>query len=329
MKLLQGDCLDLMKEIPNDSVDLILCDLPYGTIKGLALKSWGDSDTYWDVRINTDQLFKAYERILRQKGVIILFSQEPYTSHLRTHKQQNINFLYPLIWKKNIFGNGFNAKKAPLSYFEDISVFTKVYDTSKVHPLREYAAKVLDYIGLTKAQIRKDIGQGVAHFFYIDSTQFSLPTRKTYQALVDTYHIDEMPEYKTYDECLEINKKYTRVFNLPEGKGHISNVLEFRKDYSGYHPTQKPVALLEHLIRTYTNEGDTVLDNCMGSGSTGVACINTNRKFIGMEMDDRYYNIATQRMAAQSNENFFKVWVIFIKSPSLDFIYTQKAEVAE
>lgn len=296
--LKQGDCLELMKDIPDGSVDMILCDLPYGTMKGAQLDGWKSQTTEWDNVIDTEKLFAEYERVLRMNGVAVLFSQEPYTSHLRTYKAENFLFLYPMIWKKDHFANALVAKKAPVSYFEDLSVFSKKYDKQNLHPLRMYFEKVLEYC---KFKSCKDINSVLGHrraehCFYIDSSQFGLCTKRTYQELADRFNLENMQGYKTFEELETIDRTFKRTFNLQDGKKYMGNVLEFKKDYTGMHPTQKPVALLEYLIKTYTNEGDTVLDNCMGSGSTGVACINTNRDFIGIELDENYFNIANERI---------------------------------
>lgn len=294
----QGDCLELMKQIPDGSVDMVLCDLPYGTMKGARLDGWKNQTTEWDERINTDVLFAEYERILRENGIAILFSQEPYTSELRKQKHPNFEFAYPLIWKKDHFANALIAKKAPVSYFEDLSVFYKKYDRQLLNPLRQYFDKVLHFIGFSSCkEVNRELGHRRAeHCFYIDTMQFGLCTEKSYQELIDRFHIDKMEGFKTFDECNKIVERFNRTFNLPEGKKFIGNVLEFKKDYQGLHPTQKPVALLEHLIKTYTNEGDIVLDNCMGSGSTCVAAVNTNRHYIGFELDEKYFQIACQRL---------------------------------
>lgn len=299
--LRQGDCLELMKNIPDGSIDLILCDLPYGTMKGASLDGWKNQTTYWDTQLDIDKMFIEYERILRENGNIILFSQEPYTSKLRTYKATNIEFAYPLIWEKDHFANYLIANKAPVSYFEDLSVFYKKYDSQCLNPLREYAKKIFGYIGKTKKQIIEEIGQSADHFFRLNSMQFSICTEETYNKLIEKYRIDKMEGFLTYEEMKPLNQKLKRVFNLPENSKIKSNIFEYKKDYQGLHPTQKPVALLEDLIKTYTNENETILDNCMGSGSTGVACINTNRNFIGIELDDKYFNVAKNRIESISN----------------------------
>lgn len=307
MKLYNGDCLEVMKNVPDASVDMILCDLPYGTMKGANLDGWCNQSTDWDEIIDTKLLFSAYERVLRMNGVAILFSQEPYTSHLRTFKAENFNFLYPMIWKKDHFANALIAKKAPVSYFEDLNVFAKRYDKEGLHPLRGYFSDVLKFINVNGCkEINLILGHRKAeHCFYVTganngSSQFGLCTKSTYDELINHFHIDKMEGFKDYEELQTIDRTFKRTFkrtfNIPKGQKFLGNVLEFKKDYQRFHPTQKPVPLLEYLIRTYTNEGDIVLDNCMGSGSTGVACVNTNRDFIGIELEAKYYSIAEKRI---------------------------------
>lgn len=297
-ELWQGDCLEMMKDIPDGSVDMILCDLPYGTMKNAGLDGWDKQNLAWDERLDTDRLFNEYERILRRNGVAVLFSQEPYTASLRSHKATNIEFAYPLIWKKDHFANALIAKKAPVSYFEDISVFHKVHDRQLLNPLRKYFAKVMAFMGVSSCKdVNKELGHRRAeHTFYIDTMQFSLCTKNTYQELIDRFGIDRMEGFKTFAECEEMDRTFKRTFNLPSDSKFIGNVLEFKKDYQGFHPTQKPVALLEYLVKIYTNEGDLVLDNCMGSGTTGVAAKRTGRNFIGIELSEEYFEIAKKRI---------------------------------
>ena len=305
-KIYNEDCLEGMKRIPDGSVDMILCDLPYGTMKGANLDGWVNQTTEWDEIIDTEKLFFEYERVLRMNGVAILFSQEPYTSHLRTFKSENLNFLYPMIWKKDHFANALIAKKAPVSYFEDINVFSKKYDKQNLHPLREYFKQILEFVGVkSSGDINSILGHARAdHCFRIKSSQFGLCTKKTYEELIFKFKINEMNGFKDFSELENIDRTFKRTFNLQCGKKYNSNVLDFKKDYKGIHPTQKPIALMEHLIKTYTNEGDTVLDNCMGSGTTAIAAINTNRNYIGFELDEEYYNLANERISKTlKNEN--------------------------
>ena len=233
IELRQGDCLELMKDILDGSIDMILCDLPYGTMKGAALDGWANQTTEWDEVINTEKLFAEYERILRMNGVALLFSQEPYTSHLRTFESENFNFLYPMIWKKDHSANALLSKKAPVSYFEDLNVFAKKYDKQNLHPLRKYFFNVLQFVGASSCKyVNSILGHRRAeHCFYIDSSQFGLCTEKTYQELIEKLHIDKMDGFKTFEELKRIDMKYQRTFNLPSGSKFIGNVLDFKKDY--------------------------------------------------------------------------------------------------
>ena len=226
----QGDCLELIKEIPDKSVDMVLCDLPYGTTRNK-----------WDSVIPLNKLWKQYERIIKDNGAIVLFSQMPFSAEL-VHSNLKL-FKYEWIWQKDN-GTGFlNAKKMPLKIHENILVFYKklpLYNPQMRTGFKPYKCK-----------------QG---------------RHSTNYGAYEQGHITES-----------------------NGERYPIDIIEFKKD-SGLHPTQKPVALLEYLIKTYTNEGDTVLDNCMGSGSTGVACINTNRNFIGYELNEKYFEIAEKRI---------------------------------
>ena len=303
IKLHQGDCLEVMDKLiaQGIKVDAIITDPPYGTVQNI-----GDSEkiqhgmknkTTWDEAIDSTILFDKCEKLLRMNGKLILFSQEPYTSNLITSSHNNLPFNYRLIWLKDHFANSLIAKKAPVSYFEDILVFSRKYDLENKHPLREYFKKVQNFIGLNLKEINKTLGHRKAeHCFYTDSTQFALCTKPTYQELISAFSINAMQEFKTFEELVSINLKFNSNFNLWQGNKYKSNVLEYKKDYTGYHPTQKPVELMEDLIKTYTNEGNIVLDFTMGSGSTGVACVNTGRKFIGIELDEGYFKIAEERI---------------------------------
>lgn len=294
-----GDCLNILPTLQPGSVDLILCDPPYGTIKGAEMKGWDTNTTRWDDAIEPVVLFAACERVLRVNGVLILFAQEPYTSRLITNTHNNLPFSYRLVWKKEHFGNPLAARKAPVSYVEDVLVFRKDYDSERRHPLREYARQITTFAGVTATQVNKALRHRKAeHFLGHDATQFGIPTRDTYSQLIATYNLTVMPGFLTYDEMKAIHQAWQKpaVFNLPPGKRHKSNILEYARDREKYHPTQKPVALLEDLIQTYSNPGDTVLDFTMGSGSTGVASLNTGRRFIGIEKDKRYFDIAVNRI---------------------------------
>ena len=300
--LMQGDCLEKMNEIPAGSVDMILTDPPYGTIQGMAdgdVSHGMKGKTGWDEAIDHQAMIDECNRILRTNGALVLFSQDPYTSKLITEAHGNVPFSYRMTWLKDHFANSLIAKVAPVNYTEDICCFFKKYDTLAEHPLRSYAKDIMFFLGMNLKEINADLGHRRSeHFFYIDSTQFGLCTEKTYNELIAEYNIDRLENFKTYAEIEEINRRFSRRFNLPKGKKYKSNVLEYKKDYTGLHPTQKPVALMEDLIRTYTNEGDTVLDFTMGSGTTGVACKNLNRRFIGIELDQKYFEVARCRIDA-------------------------------
>jgi DNA modification methylase len=292
-----GDCLEVMADIPDGSVDAVVCDPPYGTMAGAGLDGWDENSTAWDVALEPAAFLEHCNRVLRVNGALILFSQEPYTSRLITEAHGNLPFSYRMAWLKDHFANALIAKKAPVSYFEDVLVFFKKYDTLAQHPLRDYAKRLFDFICKDKKQLFAEMGhQGVCHFMRYDSMQFGLCTEKTYRELCALYGIQGQEWFKPYAELKEIDRRFGRRFNLPEGHKFKSNVLQYRKDYGGLHPTQKPVALLEDLIKTYTNEGETVLDNCMGSGTTGVACVKTKRNFIGIELDEGYFKIAEKRI---------------------------------
>ena len=234
MELLNGDCLELMKNIPDKSIDMILCDLPYGT-----------THNKWDTIIPFDKLWEQYKRIIKDNGAILLFSQMPFGASLIMSNPKM--FRYEWIWEKNCPVGFLNAKKMPLRKHENILVFYKHLPTYNPQGL----IKLDEPIQEEGSANRNGKNYGVA------------------------------------------DKSFIRTH-----KNYPTDIITFSKD-SGYHPTQKPVDLLEYLIKTYTNEGDLVLDNCMGSGSTGVACQNTNREFIGMELDEKYFKIACERLGAQ------------------------------
>ena len=287
VNLMHGDCLELMKNIPDGSVDLVLTDPPYGTMKGAALDGWKNQTTEWDTAIDPIKIFEQISRILRPNGKAILFSQEPYTSRLITSAIPSLPFAYRAIWYKNVHANALLAKSAMVSRYEDVCIFTCSKGGGEV---ADYMKSELDKSGLKVKEINELLGTStMASHYFRAGCQFVLPTKKKYEKLQTTGFWQ-----RPYDELKE---KTIPVFNLWQGGKSKSNVLEYKKDNDGYHPTQKPVALLEDLIQTYSNEGNTVLDFTMGSGSTGVACVNTNRRFIGIELDPGYFDIATKRIS--------------------------------
>lgn len=233
-ELHQGDCLEIMKDVPTGSVDMILCDLPYGT-----------TDCKWDSIIPLNELWKEYERIIKEDGAIVLTAAQPFTTQLINSNMKL--FKYCWYWLKNTPTGFCFAKYQPMRKVEDVCVFYK--------KAPKYNPQGLVKIKNPKPKLRKEIER--KDWVYRDT----------------------------------LNGKFT-----PQWTNYPNNVLEIKTE-RGYHPTQKPVPLFEYLIKTYTDEGMIVLDNCMGSGTTGVACMNTNRKFIGIEMDEKYFNIALNRIA--------------------------------
>ena len=241
IELWQGDCLELMNNIPDKSVDCIITDLPYGT-----------TQCKWDTIIPFEPLWKQYNRIIKDNGAIVLFGTEPFSSHLRLSNLKN--YKYDWIWDK-VKGTGFlNAKRQPMRNHELISVFYKKQCT--YNPQKTYGHK------MKKSYRSKDLQ-------------------------TDVY--GEMKNDYTY----ESTERYPRSIQ----------VFSTDTQNSSLHPTQKPVALIEYLIKTYTNDGELVFDSCMGSGTTGVACINTNRRFIGIELDNNYFEIAKERIENIYGEN--------------------------
>ena len=319
IELIQGNCLTESDKIKDGSVDLILTDLPYGTIKGLG----GDIEKYkrlsnseWDNVIPVGEIMQIANRILRKNGKMILFANQPFTTELIKGQIANLPHNYNMYWNKKHFANCLLVNKAPVSYVEDILVFSKIHETEAIHPLRIYFKHIMDFMGLNLKQINTKLGHRRAeHTFYIDSTQYGLCTEKTYNELIEVFRIDNMQGFKNFTELKVIDKQfktnYSSTFNLWEGGKFKSNVLEYKKDYDGLHPTQKPILLLEDLIKTFSNENDLVVDLTMGSCSTGIACINTNRNFIGIELDKKYFNISKKRVEEKRKEKDLQAGTLF------------------
>ena len=307
--LIKGDTLIKNEQIEDGSVDLILTDLPYGTVKGMG----GDLEKYkhlsnadWDNVIDTKKIFEIANRILRKNGKMVLTANQPFTTELISKAIPNLPHSYNMYWDKMHFANCLVANKAPVSYIEDVLIFSKKYDIENLHPLRIYAKKIMQFIGLNLKQINTKLGHRKAeHFFYLKSTQFELCKKDSYLDLIRVFSINNMEGFLSYTEIERLNNKYTSTFNLWEGNKYKSNILKYKKDYEGLHPTQKPVLLLEDLIKTFSNENDLVVDLTAGSFSTGVACVHTNRNFIGIEQDDKYYEIGQTRINNAKNNLFY------------------------
>ena len=233
-KIYNEDCLEGMKRIPDKSVDMVLCDLPYGT-----------TASKWDEIIPFEPLWEQYDRVIKNNGAIVLTASQPFTTKLIMSKSDW--FRYTWVWDKKKAGNIFLAKKQPMKTHEDIVVFSK-----KPHFYNPQMVK--------RDKVKKSKNYGTGESFG--------GTRE------------------------KEDKVYTYTHTYPKSIIEFSNARQKGK----VHPTQKPVPLFEYLIKTYTNEGETVLDNCIGSGTTAIACLNTNRNFIGFEMDKEYFDIATKRI---------------------------------
>ena len=243
MKLYNGDCLEVMKLIPDKSIDAIITDPPYGT-----------TNCKWDSVIDFDLMWKQLNRIIKPNGAIVLFAQQPFSSLLVSSNIRN--FKYRFLWEKDQCANFLVAKHCPLRYTEDILIFTKNKLKVNYYPIMR---------------------SGNGHNKQLNKTE------------------------KRSDNINKINKRKTikdlKVKNNSGKQRYPKDILTFKtKHKNRIHPTQKPVALMEYLIKTYTNEFETVLDFTMGSGTTGVACCNTNRDFIGIELDKDYFKIAEERI---------------------------------
>lgn len=246
IQLLHGDCITLMDDIEDKSIDMILCDLPYGVLN----KS--NSNAKWDSVIPFKKLWDEYERIIKDNGAIVLFAQGMFTADLMESNRKL--WRYNLVWDKIQKGGFLNARRMPLRQHEDICIFYKKLPT--------YNPQMIECEERRKCHVKK------------------------------TKELSEEETNSCYGKYYKIYKDEMTNEMFP------SSIIRFSREQgrNNFHPTQKPISLLSWLIKTYTNENELVLDNCCGSGSTGIACIQTNRKFIGMELDDKYYEIAKERL---------------------------------
>lgn len=318
-RLFLGDCLVESDKIETGSVDLILTDLPYGT-----------TACSWDEIIPFEPMWNEFYRVLRPNGFIVLTASQPFTSKLVS---SNIsNFSHQWIWEKiGSNGNPLLANKMPLKNFEDILVFGKKgYDEGLEHPLRYYTVLLREYTKYSRQKWREIFGHYQFQHFMELQQQYSLCTKETYDELTEYFGLRNMSGFLEYTELEKVeynlpkriyNPQFTegKPYTITSGKmgeafggengGYVTDstgerypksILRFGYCKEKLHPTQKPVKLMEYLIKTYTNEGMIVFDATMGSGSTGVACKNTNRSFIGIEKDENYFKIAEQRINAQT-----------------------------
>lgn len=311
IKLYKGDCLIESDKIESGSVDLILTDLPYGNMNK-APTGWNSENLQWDITIEPKKVYEIANRILRKNGKIVLFSQEPYTTKLITEAIPNIPFSYRATWEKDNFAVALGANKNMVSFTEDILVFSKKQCYEAKHPLKEIFFKIYknhtkeDCLNAMRTSGRFSSEQSVnfhtsIKFGYGNGMVFELMVEDLFNHLKKTINIPySYQELKQIDN--QFKQKFASTFNLWEGKKYKSNILKYKKDYDGYHPTQKPVLLLEDLIKTFSNENDLVVDLTMGSGSTMVACKKTRRNGIGIEMNEDYFSIAKKRIEQQEEQ---------------------------
>ena len=302
---------------------MILCDLPYGT-----------TACTWDSIIPLDRLWAQYERVIKDNGNIVLTAQGMFGAKLMTFRETWFNHDY--VWIKNQHSNFALVGIQPLRIFENVLVFRPPrkddIDSAFNKELRAYFKQVNEFIGLNRSQIEQIIGnKGYHHSYGVTGCQFELCTQKTYEQLIECFKIDQMAGFLNYETLQamkeEFHDPYTFNFDdrikstkqikndafrstdtlgncAKDYKGHISkeyenyprNTLYFNCE-RGQHPTQKPVSLFEYLIRTYSNENEVILDNCSGSGTTAIACLNSNRQYICIEKDETYYKRSLERIA--------------------------------
>ena len=319
-EIYQGDCMEIMKGIPDRSVDLVLCDPPYGVL----------SKCDWDIPLSWDDLWLEYERVCKPGGVIAIFGTEPFASMVRVGNLKR--YRYDWIWKKTLPVGWMRSNYEPLRDYECIMVFR----TSDIKTDRsQYYMEIKDYMIAEKEKmldagyvITEVLGNFMGKHYFTRHPQFSFPKEEDYKKLQRTgffqrpyaelkkLYKDERKRWKadktiTYHPQMGEGVPYKAgahsvsggiygSVSVPtienDGSRHPRQVLEFPSDKEKYHPTQKPVALLEYLIKTYTDPGEVVLDNTAGSGSTGVAAINSGRRFIGIEIDPAYYEIMKNRL---------------------------------
>jgi len=303
--LVHADCFDVFPYIADKSVDMICCDLPYGT-----------TACAWDIIIPFDKLWNEYKRIIKDKGVIVLFGSEPFSSLLRT---SNLNwYKYDWIWEKNNAGNFQLVNYQPLKIHETISVFYNETPNMEFANIMVENMKRLNLKQIDVSKLELSRTGGMTGWVTNKMNGSQLPTEQQWSKICDLFGIENQ-----YDKILSTVKKITYNLELDDtelilsnkGKagtlGHLSseskrdNYIQTKTGYpksilkydreNGLHPTQKPLELIKYLILTYSNENDMVLDNTMGSGTTCLAAKKLNRKFIGIEKEPKYYEIACQR----------------------------------
>tara|TARA_R100001510_G_C7594448_1_gene163077 strand:- start:33 stop:860 length:828 start_codon:yes stop_codon:yes gene_type:complete len=269
MQLFNDDCLKILPTIPDKSINLVLTDPPYGT-----------TACSWDNIIPFDRMWNELNRVIKDNCAIVLFGSEPFSSYLRISNIKS--FKYDWIWEKQKASNFMNAKYSPLKYHEIISVFSN--NSHTYYPQKYKVLEIEDVLKLNKNQMQK---------------LFETKDYDRYGKIDKRKIINDPITNKDH-----IGNKLKRFRNADNGYRNPKSVIKINKDINtNIHPTQKPVVLMEYLIKTYTNGNDTVLDFTMGSGTTGVACKNLNRNFIGIEIDKEYFNIAKKRIESNSYQS--------------------------
>lgn len=310
-ELYNGDCLEILKSIPDKSVNLVLIDPPYNIGKD----KWDKWKTVEDYVEFMGKVFLEIQRVLKDNGSFYFFHNDfLQIVELQNWINKNTDFIFKqlLVWNKRFneasnkgFLDGFIEVDKLRNYqkmveyclfytFQDESGFKKVKeDLNNFTTLRQYFKDIQNYLGLNKKQIIDMIGQKADHCFRHSSSQWDLPTSETYNQLIDVFKINEYEGFKEYEELRQEYEELRYTFN--NQKIHHS-VMNYEIAKKQGHVTPKNTDMLEYLIKTSSNENDIVLDCFMGSGSTGVACMNTNRKFIGIELDKVYFDVAKNRI---------------------------------
>jgi site-specific DNA-methyltransferase (adenine-specific) len=299
-ELYNADCFDVFKDIGKHSVDCVIVDLPYGL-----------TDYEWDTPIDLCMMWQELKRICKQYTNYIFFCTTKFGHELISSKPSF--FRYDLVWQKNKVAGFLSSKKAPLRAHEMIYVFgsTTQDDLEKAHnhELRAYAKRIKEYINTPRKELKKIIGNdGVVHFFDWNGKQFALPTQKNYQILTEHFQLKKLDYFLDYETMQKMKDRVPRVkrYNPQMTKGKPYKKKGEKRPISAYgefiryHNSQKPDDLMDWLVLTYSNPGDVVLDFTMGSGSTGAACIRHERKFIGIEKDEKIFKVAADRLEKEA-----------------------------
>jgi site-specific DNA-methyltransferase (adenine-specific) len=331
IELINGDCLEYLRNYKGDKFNLVILDLPYGI-----------TACEWDKKINLNELWELMKKNCYHNTIYIFFCTAKFGYEII--KSNEPYFRYDLIWKKKNSVGFLNCGNQPLRKHENIYIFSNPYPSHNKNTnkeLREYAKNVYEFIGKTKKQIFKELGNySTSHFFHYEALQFGIPTKKTYNSLIEIYNIDKMENFIQYEELkkkfikLQNKKKYNSqkikvkefkhtkqyegidnsVYNNNINKTNIktkkeirdyrnpTSILTYGKDEKkNLHPTQKPIELIKFLIKTYSDKGDFILDPTMGCGTTGRACLDTERRFLGIEKNKEIYDIAEKSIQDHKN----------------------------